>query len=71
MGAVAGAQHGTLGACIGIPIGIILSVLVSYAVRGAATAARDISITVKAEENESQREEGADSTKSKGFDKDQ
>ncbi|CAB1344558.1 unnamed protein product [Coregonus sp. 'balchen'] len=76
MGAVAGAQHGTLGACIGIPIGIIMAVLVSYAVRGAATAARDIPITVKFEENEShRREEGADffidSPKSKGFDKDQ
>ncbi|XP_020333114.1 GTPase IMAP family member 4 [Oncorhynchus kisutch] len=76
MGAVAGAEHGTLGACTGIPIGIILAVLVSYAVRGAATAARDISITVKAEENESQRRaERAgfflDSPKSKRFDKDQ
>ncbi|XP_070964928.1 GTPase IMAP family member 4-like [Oncorhynchus clarkii lewisi] len=76
MGAVAGAEHGTLGACIGIPIGIILAVLVSYAVRGAATAARDISITVKAEENESQRREERagfflDSPKSKRFDKDQ
>uniref|UniRef100_A0A8C7CWR0 AIG1-type G domain-containing protein n=1 Tax=Oncorhynchus kisutch TaxID=8019 RepID=A0A8C7CWR0_ONCKI len=73
---VAGAEHGTLGACTGIPIGIILAVLVSYAVRGAATAARDISITVKAEENESQRRaERAgfflDSPKSKRFDKDQ
>ncbi|XP_042166851.1 uncharacterized protein LOC112230134 [Oncorhynchus tshawytscha] len=76
MGAVAGAEHGTLGACTGIPIGIILAVLVSYAVRGADTAARDISIAVKAEGNESQRrEEGAgfflDSTKSERFDKDQ
>ncbi|XP_029508984.1 GTPase IMAP family member 4-like [Oncorhynchus nerka] len=76
MGAVAGAEHGTLGACLGIPIGIILAVLVSYAVRGAATAARDISITVKAEGNESQRREERagfflDSPKSKRFDKDQ
>nr|XP_046167451.1 GTPase IMAP family member 4-like [Oncorhynchus gorbuscha] len=76
MGAVAGAEHGTLGACIGIPIGIILAVLVSYAVRGAATAAREISITVQAEGNESQRREGGagfflDSPKSKRFDKDQ
>ncbi|XP_010867298.4 GTPase IMAP family member 9-like isoform X3 [Esox lucius] len=46
IGAVAGAQHGTLGACVGIPVGIVVAVLGSYAVRGAATAARDVPGTV-------------------------
>ncbi|XP_062304634.1 GTPase IMAP family member 4-like [Osmerus eperlanus] len=41
-GAIAGAQYGPLGSCLGIVVGIGVSVVVCYAVREAATAARDI-----------------------------
>ena len=44
-GAIAGAQYGPLGSCVGIVVGTGVSVVVCYAVREAATAARDIPST--------------------------
>ncbi|KAL1005876.1 hypothetical protein UPYG_G00065060 [Umbra pygmaea] len=48
IGSVAGAQYGTLGSCIGMVVGVVVAILGCYFLRGAATAARDIPITIQA-----------------------